>query len=100
MVFISLILFYEPTNHELITSIMDGVQKLLAIVIVSLTVLLVIVGVQVILIILDLRRAIKRLNTILEDAILGGGLIKPHKLTGIVEMLRKGKMQSHGEKQV
>jgi len=39
MVFISLILFYEPTNHELITSIMDGVQKLLAIVIVSLTVL-------------------------------------------------------------
>ncbi|OGM05735.1 hypothetical protein A2125_00610 [Candidatus Woesebacteria bacterium GWB1_43_5] len=77
-----------------------NIQTMLVVVIILLTILLLFVGVQVILIILDLRRAIKRLNTILEDAILGGGLIKPHKLTGIVEMLRKGKMQSHGEKQV
>jgi hypothetical protein len=70
---------------------MDGVQKLLAVVIVSLTVLLVIVGVQVILIIIDLRRTLKRLNSILEDSILGGGLIRPEKLTGILEMFRKRK---------
>lgn len=77
---------------------MDGIQKLLAVVIVTLTVLLVIVGVQVILIIVDLRRAIKRLNSILEDSILGGGLIRPDKLTGILEFFgRKRKMQTRGE---
>ena len=54
---------------------MDGIQKLLAVVVVSLTVLLVIVGVQVVLVIMDLRRSIKSLNNILEDAILGAGLI-------------------------
>ncbi len=70
---------------------MDGVQKLLAVVIVSLTLLLLIVGVQVILIFIDLRRALKRLNNLLEDAILGGGLIRPEKLTGIIEMFRKRK---------
>jgi hypothetical protein len=68
---------------------MDGIQKLLVVVIASLTLLLVIVGVQVILIFSDLRRAIKRLNGILEDSILGGGLIRPEKLTGILEMFRK-----------
>jgi len=82
---------------------MDGIQKLLAVVVVSLTVLLVIVGVQVVLVIMDLRRSIKRLNNILEDAILGGGLIRPEKLTGILELFRrrqktemkeKGNMQS------
>jgi hypothetical protein len=70
---------------------MDGIQKLLAVVIVSLTVLLLIVGVQVILIIVDLRKAIKRLNSILEDSILGGGLIRPEKLTGVLEMFRRKK---------
>jgi hypothetical protein len=70
---------------------MDGVQKLLVIVVVALTALLLIVGVQVMLIIIDLRKAIKRLNSILEDAILGGGLIRPEKLTGIIEILRKTK---------
>lgn len=70
---------------------MDGIQKLLAVVIVTLTVLLIIVGVQVILIFVDLRKAIKRLNSILEDAILGGGLIRPEKLTGILEMFRRKK---------
>jgi hypothetical protein len=76
---------------------MDGIQKLLAVVIVSLTVLLIIVGVQVILIIVDLRRAIKRLNSILEDSILGGGLIRPDKLTGVLELFRRSKkMQPHG----
>jgi hypothetical protein len=57
-----------------------------------------IVGIQVFLVISDLRQAIKRLNSILEDAILGGGLIKPEKLTGVVEMIKKSKkMESHGE---
>ncbi|MBU0569664.1 hypothetical protein KKB40_02685 [Patescibacteria group bacterium] len=70
---------------------MDGIQKLLVVVIISLTALLAIVGVQVILIILDLRKSVKRLNSILEDSVLGGGLIRPEKLTGIVEMFRRKK---------
>ena len=77
---------------------MDGIQKLLAVVIISLTVLLAVVGVQVVLIVLDLRRAIKRLNSILEDAVWGGGLIRPEKLTGILELFGKGKkMEKHGD---
>ena len=79
---------------------MEGVQTLLVIVVVSLTVLLLVVGVQVVLIILDLRRALKRLNSILDDAILGGGLIRPEKITGIVEMFRRKKrIQTHGNTQ-
>ncbi|OGM13855.1 hypothetical protein A3A76_05080 [Candidatus Woesebacteria bacterium RIFCSPLOWO2_01_FULL_39_23] len=70
---------------------MDGVQKLLIIVVVTLTILLSFAGIQVILIMLDLRRGIKRLNSILEDALLGGGLIRPEKLTGIIEMFKRGK---------
>ncbi len=78
---------------------MDNIQKLLVVVVVSLTVLLVVVGFQVVLVIIDLRRAVKRLNNILEDAILGGGLIRPEKLTGVIEMLRKNKqMETHGQK--
>ncbi len=77
---------------------MDGVQTLLIIVVITLTLLLLIVGVQVILIILDLRKAIKRLNSILEDSILGGGLIRPEKLTGVIEILRKTKkLETHGQ---
>jgi hypothetical protein len=68
---------------------MDGIQKLLIIVIVTLTVLLLVIGFQVILIIIDLRRALKRLNNILGDSILGGGLIRPDKLTGILEVFRR-----------
>jgi len=70
---------------------MDGVQKLLIIVIIVLTTLLFVVGFQVILIIVDLRRALKRVNSILEDAVLGGGLIRPDKLTGILELFGKNK---------
>lgn len=77
---------------------MDPVQKLLIAVVISLTTLLVIVGAQVILIIIDLRKALKRLNSILEDAILGGGLIRPDKLTGVIEILRRNKkMKAHGQ---
>lgn len=80
---------------------MDSVQKLLVIVVICLTILLIIVGAQVILIIIDLRRALKRLNSILEDAILGGGLIRPEKLTGIVEIFRKSKkIETHGQENV
>jgi len=43
------------------------------------------------LIFVDLRRALKRLNSILEDAILGGGLIRPEKLTGIFEIFKRKK---------
>ena len=80
---------------------MDGIQKLLVVVIISLTALLTIVGVQVILIILDLRKSVKRLNSILEDSVLGGGLIRPEKLTGIVEMFRKKKkMKKRGIEEI
>jgi hypothetical protein len=76
---------------------MDSVQTLLVVVVISLTLLLVIVGVQVMFIIIDLRRAIKRLNSILEDAILGGGLIRPEKLTSVLEILHKNKkLETHG----
>lgn len=70
---------------------MDGVQKLLVVVIVVLTTLLFVVGFQVILIIFDLRRVLRRLNSILEDAVFGGGLIRPDKLTGIMELFGKNK---------
>lgn len=77
---------------------MDGVQKLLIFVVISLTILLMVVGTQVILVIIDLRKAIKRLNSILEDAILGGGLIRPEKLTGVLELIRKKKnTETHGQ---
>lgn len=77
---------------------MDGVQRLLVIVIVVLTTLLFIVGIQVVLIIVDLRKALKRLNGILEDAVLGGGLIRPDKLTGILELFGKNKkLKTRGE---
>lgn len=83
---------------------MDPTQKLLIFVIIALTGLLVVVGFQVILIIIDLRKAVKRLNSILEDAILGGGLIRPEKLTGVLEMFRKNKklhsQGSQGENQI
>jgi hypothetical protein len=79
---------------------MDNIQKLLVMVIVSLTILLVIVGIQVLLVIMDLRRAVKRLNSILEDSILGGGLIRPEKLTGILEMFRRNKrLETQGQSQ-
>lgn len=75
-----------------------NVQTLLVVVVISLTLLLVVVGIQVVLVILDLRRAIRRLNSLLDDAILGGGLIKPNRLTGIIEMFKNKKgMQTHGE---
>ena len=77
---------------------MDSVQTLLIIVVIVLTVLLLVVGFQVILIIIDLRRAIQRLNSILEDALIGGGLIRPEKLTGVIEILRRNKkLETHGQ---
>ncbi len=77
---------------------MDNVQTLLIVVVITLTVLLGIVGIQVFLVIIDLRKAVKRLNSILEDAILGGGLIRPEKLTGVLEMFGKNKkMETKGQ---
>jgi hypothetical protein len=75
---------------------MDNVQTILIVVVIALTVLLLVVGVQVMMIIMDLRRALKRLNSLLDDSILGGGLIQPGKLTGILELVKKKGMKSHG----
>ena len=78
---------------------MENVQRLLVVVVITLTLLLGTVGVQVFLVIIDLRKAIKRLNSILEDSILGGGLIRPEKLTGVLEMFGKNKkMETKGQK--
>jgi hypothetical protein len=82
---------------------MDGIQILLIVVIVTLTLLITVVGIQVILILLDLRRGVKRLNTILEDSVLGGGLLRPEKLTGVLEFFRKkkeSKIERHGEGEI
>lgn len=77
-----------------------NLQTLLVVIVVSLTLLLLVVGLQVLMVILDLRRAVRRLNSLLGDSIIGGGLIDPDKLTGIVEMVgRKKKMETHGENQ-
>jgi len=77
---------------------MENVQRLLVVVVITLTLLLGTVGVQVFLVIIDLRKAVKRLNSILEDAILGGGLIRPEKLTGVLEMFGKNKkMETKGQ---
>ncbi|MFH1971005.1 MAG: hypothetical protein ABIJ05_01310 [Patescibacteria group bacterium] len=77
---------------------MDSVQTLLIVVVITLTFLLGIVGIQVFLVIIDLRKAVKRLNSILEDSILGGGLIRPEKLTGVLEMFGKNKkMETKGQ---
>jgi hypothetical protein len=70
---------------------MDGIQTLLIAVVLVLTTLLVLVGVQVLLILLDLRKGIKKINTILDDSLLGGGLIRTEKLAGILELFRRGK---------
>lgn len=80
---------------------MTGLQTILVVVVISLTILLVVVGVQVLFIILDLRYALRRLNSLMDDAILGGGLIRPDKLTSIFEMFRKKKnIETHGQNQV
>jgi len=77
---------------------MDNVQTLLIVVVITLTLLLGVVGIQVFFVIIDLRKAIKRLNSILEDSILGGGLIRPEKLTGVLEMFGKNKkMKTKGQ---
>ena len=82
---------------------MSGIQTLLVVVIVILTLLLLIVGVQVILIIVDLRKALKRLNSLLEDSIWGGGLIRPEKLSGVLEFFKNKKkavMEKRGEGEI
>lgn len=66
-------------------------QVILTIVIVALTVLLVIVGIQAILIIADMRRTLKKVNTLLDDSVWGGGLLRQDKLSGLLEMVKKNK---------
>lgn len=70
------------------------------VVIITLTGLLMVVGYQVLLIIVDLRRALRRLNLILDDSVIGGGLVRPDKIIGLVEMFRKNKSvktKKHGQ---
>jgi hypothetical protein len=77
---------------------MENVQTLLTIVVIALTVLLLVIGVQIFLVIRDLRRIMRRVNSLLEDSIIGGGLIRPDKLTGILELFRRKKrMYTHGD---
>jgi len=70
---------------------MDTVRIILTVVIVALTLLLLVVGFQVILVIVDLRKALKKLNSLLEDSMLGGGLIRTEKINGILELFKKNK---------
>lgn len=70
---------------------MENMQVILTIVIVALTVLLVIVGIQAILIIADMRRTLKKVNTLLDDSVWGGGLLRQDKLSGLLEMVKKNK---------
>ncbi len=70
---------------------MENVQTILTIVVISLTVLLIVIGVQIFLVIQELRRIVKRVNTMLEDSMIGGGLLRPDKLTSILELFRKKK---------
>ena len=77
---------------------MTDAQTLLVIVVVALTILLTVVGIQVILVIFELKRTLRRINSLLEDSILGGGLLRPDKLTGILELFgKRKKMETHGE---
>lgn len=71
---------------------------ILVIVIASLTILLVVVGIQVILMISDARKSLKKLNAILEDSVWGGGLLRPEKLSGVLEFFGRNKnMKKHGD---
>ncbi len=77
---------------------MENVQTLLTVVVIALTILLIVIGTQIFMVIRDLRRMMRRINSILEDSIIGGGLIRPDKLTSVLELFRKKKgMQTHGE---
>ena len=62
---------------------MDGIQTLLIIVIISLTTLLIVVGFQVLMTIIDLRKALKRLNSMLDE---------PNKLASILELLKNKRL--------
>ncbi len=70
---------------------MESTEIILIVVIIALTSLLIIVGIQVILVIRDMRRSLKKINTILDDSVWGGGLLRPDKLSGLVEMTKKNK---------
>lgn len=76
---------------------MNGIETLLVIVVITLTTLLIIIGYQVLRMVIDLRRAVKRLNSLLDDSILGGGLLKPDKLTSVLEFFRNKGLKRHGE---
>lgn len=70
---------------------MDSIQTFLIIIIVVLTLLMFVVGIQVFLMIADMRSVLKKINIILEDALVGGGLINSSKLMGIFSLFRNNK---------
>lgn len=76
---------------------MENVQIILVVVIISLTTLLIIIGYQVLRVIIDIRKALKRVNNLLDDSILGGGLIRPDRLTSVIEFFRNKGLKRHGD---
>lgn len=68
---------------------MESIQTLLVVVVILLTTLLIVIGWQVLMMILDLRRGLKKLNSLLDDSIIGGGLLRQDKLASIFEFLKR-----------
>lgn len=67
---------------------MESTQTLLTIIVIALTLLLCVVGVQVVLVILDIRKALKRLNMLLASYLTGSD---PIKLRELIHILRRKK---------
>ncbi|MCS7092341.1 MAG: hypothetical protein NZM26_03255 [Patescibacteria group bacterium] len=70
---------------------MDSVQLFLVVVIVTLTALIVIVGLQVFLMILEVRSILKKIDIMLSDLLVGGGLINSEKLMNVFSLLKNKK---------
>lgn len=70
---------------------MDITETVLVVVVVILTALLVVFGYHVTLVVFDVRRALKKINEILDDTILGGGMVKTEKLRSLIEIFKKTK---------
>ncbi len=67
---------------------MENLQTLLTVVVIALTILLIIVGVQVTLMLMAARKALKKINAMLDETMLGGGFLRPERIAGFIETLR------------
>jgi hypothetical protein len=70
---------------------MEIYQKLLIVVVIVLTSLVLILGIQAFLILKDVRRSVKKINAIIDDSMFGGGLIKKEKILNVLQMFKKNK---------